>query len=80
MSERVDVLAEDLQSGLPVVKGKPESNLLLESDVADKNQGKDRMTAMMGGGNRDASNKRQCMLSEGHAKQGRACSQSLSAD
>jgi hypothetical protein len=30
------VLAEDLGSGLPVVKGKPESNLLLESDVADK--------------------------------------------
>ena len=36
MSERVDVLAKDLRSGLPVVKGKPESNLLLESDVADK--------------------------------------------
>jgi hypothetical protein len=36
MREGGDVLAEDLGSGLPVVKGKPESNLLLESDVADK--------------------------------------------
>ena len=60
MSERVDMLAKDLRSGLPVVKGKPESNLLLESNVVDKNQGKDRMTAMMGGGNRYASNRRQC--------------------
>ena len=36
MSEGVDVLAGDLGSGLPDVKGKPEGNLLLEGDVADK--------------------------------------------
>jgi len=37
LGEGVDVLAQDLGSGLPVVEGKPESDLLLESDVADKN-------------------------------------------
>ena len=34
--EGVDVLAEDPGSGFPVVKGQPEGNLILESDVADK--------------------------------------------
>ena len=38
MIERVYVLAGDLGSGLPVIKGKPESNLLLESDVTDKDR------------------------------------------
>jgi hypothetical protein len=38
MSEGVDVLAQDLRGGFPVIKGKPESNLLLESDVADKDR------------------------------------------
>ena len=36
MNEGAGVLADDLGSGLPVVKSKPESNLLLKSDVADK--------------------------------------------
>ena len=36
MSEGVDMLAADFGSGLPVVKGKPESNLLLERNVADQ--------------------------------------------
>jgi len=38
MVERVYTLAGDLGSGLPVVEGKPESNLLLESDIADKDR------------------------------------------
>ena len=38
MGEGVDVLTQDLRGGLPVVEGKSESNLLLESDVADKNR------------------------------------------
>jgi hypothetical protein len=37
MGEGVDVFAQDLRGCLPVVEGKSESNLLLESDVADKN-------------------------------------------
>jgi hypothetical protein len=37
MDEGVDVLAQNLRGGLPVVKGKPEGNVFLESDVADKN-------------------------------------------
>jgi len=38
MSEGINVLAGDLGSSLPVIEGKPESNLLLESDVADKDR------------------------------------------
>jgi len=38
MIERAYVLAEDLGSGLPVVEGKPESNMLLESNVADEDR------------------------------------------
>ena len=38
MIERAYVLAEDLGSGLPVVKGKPESNMVLESNVADEDR------------------------------------------
>jgi len=38
MIEGAYVLAEDLGSGLRVVEGKPESNMLLESDVADKDR------------------------------------------
>jgi hypothetical protein len=37
LGEGIDVLTQDLWGGLPVVEGKSESNLLLESDVADKN-------------------------------------------
>ena len=38
MIERAYVLAEDLGICLPVVKGKPESNMVLESDVADEDR------------------------------------------
>ena len=38
MIERVYVLAGDLGSGLPIIKGEPEGNLLLESDVANKDR------------------------------------------
>ena len=38
MCEGVDMLAEDIRSGLPIVKGKPESNLPLGNDVADQNR------------------------------------------
>jgi hypothetical protein len=37
LGEGVDVLAQDLRGSLPVVEGEPKSDLLLESDVADKN-------------------------------------------
>jgi hypothetical protein len=37
MSEGVGMFAGDLRSGLPVVEGKPDGNVLLESNVADKN-------------------------------------------
>jgi hypothetical protein len=37
MGERVCVLAQDLRSCFPAVESEPEGNLLLESDVADKN-------------------------------------------
>lgn len=37
LSKRVDVLTGDLRGSFPVIEGEPESNLLLESDVADKN-------------------------------------------
>jgi hypothetical protein len=38
MSEGIGVFARDLRGCLPVIECKPESNLLLESDVADKNR------------------------------------------
>ena len=38
MSEGADVFAQDLRGCLPVIEGKHEGNLLLESDVADKNR------------------------------------------
>lgn len=38
MSERVGVLAQDLRGCLPVIEGKPEGDLLLKSNVADKNR------------------------------------------
>jgi hypothetical protein len=38
MIEGAYVLAEDLGSCLPTVEGKPDSDLLLESDVADKDR------------------------------------------
>lgn len=38
MGKGADVLAGDLRGRLPVVEGEPESNLLLESDVANKNR------------------------------------------
>ena len=36
LGERAGVLAEHLRSGLPIIEGEPEGNLLLKSDVADK--------------------------------------------
>jgi len=38
MRKGIDVLAQNLGGGLPVVECKPDSNLLLESDVANKNR------------------------------------------
>lgn len=36
--EGADVIAEDFRSGFPALKGKVESNLLLEGNVADKDR------------------------------------------
>jgi hypothetical protein len=37
LGEGAGVLAQNLRSGFPIVEGEPESNLFLESDIADKN-------------------------------------------